>query len=344
MVHKYVPLLRWKQGEKQALLNLSAAARIDVVPLILLGSDNFKDKKQTKNVASIPAAEHFAHELAEVWGTSPIYLDATAIGDTPGQSHRLTDIAAAARAMSSMLIPATTLGASLDYQAAVVAASQADGRGVCLRIDLQEMTSLSTWLENWPVPVPQTDLIVDLGENVAVVAALGSTLFRAFSSLHQGTHWRSVTIAGTSMPENFTGYRAGLHLIPRSERVLWTKLTASVLPYKLDFADYATVSTGAPPTGIAWGHAINAKYTLASEFLICRGLRTTGLGAVDMEVQLVQHAQNIVSHPARGALSTCWADQAIDDIAASRRGPGDLAAWLGLGVNRHIELTRSLLK
>src|SRR5580704_12314309 len=116
MVHKYVPLLRWKQGEKQALLNLSAAARIDVVPLILLGSDNFKDKKQTKNVGSIPAAEHFAHELAEVWGTSPIYLDATAIGDTPGQSHRLKDIAAAARAMSSKLMPATTLGASLDYQ------------------------------------------------------------------------------------------------------------------------------------------------------------------------------------------------------------------------------------
>ena len=97
------------------------------------------------------------------------------------------------------------------------------------------------------------------------------------------------------------------------------------------------------PQGIAWGFPINVKYTLANGFLICRGVKTTGLGAQDMDAQLVGHAGTIVAFPTRAPLVHCGGDRHIDDIYSGATGPGNLETWVTIGVNRHAELVRHLL-
>jgi hypothetical protein len=144
------------------------------------------------------------------------------------------------------------------------------------------------------------------------------------------------------MPENFGGFLAGLHTIPRDEVHLWAALAKAGLPYRIDFGDYATPPIAEPPPAIAWGYPINVRYTLAQEFLICRGVKTTGFGGVDMEPQLIGHAKSIVAYSQRGRIH-CWADDLIDQIAATSQGQGNLETWVHIGINRHIELVRSLL-
>lgn len=337
---RYVPHLRWKRGERNALADLTPDGKADVVPFFLLGADQFKPKKATKSKPAVPASVVIAQDVATAWGAGPFYFDASRIADVAGKPHRIESIAAECRNLGLQMMPAAGFGISASYSAAVQNIVTTDGRGVALRVDLQEMTSLSSSAASWPFPAQETDLIVDFGDQAATVAALGTALTTAFASLHNGSLWRSVTTVGTSMPENFTGLSQGAHTILRHEKAIWNQLAGSGLPYALDYGDYATVTTAAPPPGIAWGYPISVRYTLTDQFLICRGVRTKGIGSVDMDVQLSGHAKAIRSHPNRGALPNCWADQEIDAIATGR-GPQGLEHWVRIGVNRHIEKARS---
>lgn len=341
MVYRYVPILRWKQGEREAVRQLSGLGRTDVTPLFILAPDQFVGKKATSKAPALPSPALFAQQAQTAWGTQPFMLDAMALATT-ATGHPLIAIGAAARALGLALIPSTSLFAPAMYQAAVGALVAADGRGVALRIDLQELANSAAWIAAWPYAPADTDLVIDLGATVGVAHSLGAALDPTFHGLVSGPNWRSVTIAGSSMPANFTGVAAGLSTIPRTEAALWNRLAAVSLPYRLDFGDYATVSTVPAPSGIAWGFPINVKYTLANDFLICRGVRTKGLGAVNMDTQLTGHAVSVAGYGARHSLPHSWADTRIDQIAAGA-APGGLPGWVSLSVNRHIERTRASL-
>ena len=341
--YRYVPVLRWKRGEKVGVRNVAPTSRQGIVPLFLLAPTRYVGKAATKSHPAIAPANFFAQEMATIWGTLPFFLDASEIPHSGGGHHPFAAIAARARTQGLSLIPATWLGAPAPYQQAVNAAVSVDHRGVGLRVDLQELTSAATWIAAWPHQPNQTHLLVDFGSDVITVAALGNSVTHAFASLHQAANWRSVTIIGTSMPDTFQGWQQGLHTIPRTEWLLWQTICATSLPYRLDYGDYATVPTTPAPVGIQWGYPISVRYTLEDKFLICRGVRTTGIGGVDMDQQLVTHATSIVQYPQRAPLAHCWADTRIDNIAAGNEPPRGLEAWVQIGVNRHIELTRNRL-
>lgn len=339
-MYRYVPILRWKQGERRGLAQLQSSTKTDVIPLFQLQPEQFNTPKGANNVGVSPA-QHFAAQVLAEWGTSPFYLDASALPQSAGTAHHpLIDIAAAARIAGIHLIPATSLGVKASYQTAVIATDATDKRGAALRVDLSEFSSASSWVIGLSIPLSRLDLIADLKTSIGVASALGAAIITTFSTLHGGKSWRTVTIAGTSIPDDFSGYAAGLHTIKRIEWSLWSKLVAAGLPYRLDYGDYATVSLAAPPSGIAWGYPINVKYTLKNEFLICRGVKTTGKGGVDMAPQLTSHAKNIVSYPGRGRITGCWADDQIDDVASGKQSCGSLETWVRYGVNRHIERVR----
>lgn len=344
MAIRYVPILRWKRGERIGVQHLSPAGRKDVLPLFVLGKDRYVGREATRKRTAVTPANVLVSEISAIWGTTPFYLDAMDIPANAAGRHPLIDIGARARAKGLNLIPLTRLNAPQPYRAAVQSLVQIDQRGVALEVDLNEFASTAKWIAAWPSQPAETDLLVDFADNVANVSALGAAIDQVFLNLHASRDWRTVTMSGSSMPENFTGYVAGQHLIARTELALWQRLSAlPKLPYQLDFGDYTTVAVIPPPIGIRWGFPINVRYTLPQEFLICRGVQTTGPGAVDMDAQLIGHAQAIRNYPNRNPLANCWGDTRIDLIAVQTVGPQGLEHWVQIGVNRHIELTRSIL-
>jgi hypothetical protein len=194
MVYRYVPILRFKAGERTALQNLTPAARVDVVPLMLLAPEQFVGKKATAKSPAVPSPALFVAQMGLAWNGAPYFLDATAL-PTTGGGHPLGAIAARARAAGQAMIPATTLTASPAYQAAVGSAVGVDGRGVALRIDLSDLASCAIWVPGWTYPLSETDLIVDLGATIGVAHAMGGALDPAFSGLTDASAWRSVTVA-----------------------------------------------------------------------------------------------------------------------------------------------------
>ena len=235
----------------------------------------------------MPASVVFTDEITKHWGARPFYLNASAIEPSADGIHPLIDVAKQCRQQGARLTPAIAFGAGESYEAAVFEVARIDNCGVALIVTLDEFNSLVHWMPNWPVAPQQTDLIVDLADNVATVAALGSVLQIAFRNLHRGTEWRTVTIAGTSMPENFVDYDTnGVHVIERKEWTIWQQLIASSLPYRLDYGDYATVPIRDEHAQIRSGFPISVRYTLPTQFLIPRGVRTRGEGSKDQSIQL----------------------------------------------------------
>lgn len=333
----YTPILRWKKGERNAVERLSHNGKYGTLPYFIVREEQYKAAKKTAKKPAKTAEYRFVDEMSASWGAGTCFIDMSEI-----PAGALTAVLALGYGGGVNLIPGMSFASPPPYQRAAVAGAGAHGCGLGLRIDLQEMATADIWAGGIGLPLNQIDLIIDLGNNVANVQALGAVVVAAFQALHAAQDWRSVTIAGTSMPDDFQGYAAGLHLIHRHEWDLWRNISGAV-GYRLNYGDYATVPIIEPPEGIAWGFPINAKYTLDADFLICRGVRTKGPGSMDMAAQLLSHARSVTTYHARNAVANCWADGEIDDIAAGLSGPGGLPQWVTISVNRHIELVRHLL-
>ncbi|RUX03790.1 MAG: hypothetical protein EOS71_27180 [Mesorhizobium sp.] len=354
MQTKYVPILRWKQGERVALSNLSNAGRIDVTPHLVLLQGQYGDTKvpkqpkaPPKNPPKIPPATAsgvFAKQVAEAWGPTKLYLDAA---DLPGTAtaHHLDNILASANAAGLHIVPSIkTTNAPPSYQAAVARAVHAHKQGAALRISLSDLTTMPTWIGSWFCPIQETDLIIDLANGVANVLALGAPASQAFANLHQATSWRSVTVAGGNIPAMLSGYTIGQTPLPRAELNLWTALTSAGVGYDLDFGDYATIGPDASTEEIPGPVPINAKYTLHSMFAVFHGVKTKGPGSMDRGLQYRNYAGQIAAMPNRGALAHCWGDAMIDLVnSGPPASPGSPTSWVSFSINRHIELTRSQL-
>ena len=342
---RYIPILRWKRGERTALQALSPQGRANIVPVLVIAPEQYSETAETRTKAAMTAAESLVQEVLTAWGTQPFFLDASSLGTTAASGNpAIRAIANRARAAGCHLIPATPLGASTGYLNEVARIAARDGHGIGLRVDLQEFTTANGWAPTWPRPLNETDLIADFADGIGHVAALGTILARAFNGLHRATDWRSVTIAGTSMPPTFTGYPQGAQTITRVEWGLWHSLAPSISAYDLDFGDYATINPNAPPPppgGV--GFPINAKYTLEREFLICRGVRPSGPAGRPQAAQFVGHAQTIRGYSGQQPFAHCWADSTIDRIAAQTENPGNPEKWVKIAINRHIEITRDRL-
>jgi hypothetical protein len=256
---RYTPILRWKQGERIALVKLSPAAREDVTPNIVIMQGQFDPSSKPKNPSKVvrrktskksppPPTEYLAKQIADAWGKTTFFLDASDLNGTLSK-HPLDDISAKANAAGLSLAPSMKLSAPSVYAAAVARVAKQDGRGVALRITLDQIGN-ATWMGKWPIPFAETDLIIDLANSVATVLALGRSIFAPFQSLHRANAWRSVTLAGGNIPANLSGYTVGRTSLPRAELQLWSSLKAANLDYQLHFGDYTTIGPDATTEGI----------------------------------------------------------------------------------------------
>nr|WP_077397977.1 hypothetical protein [Leptospirillum ferriphilum] len=73
MRYRYVPFLRWKRGERHGVKNLSPQTKQGITPLFILDSENYKERKETKNNPAITPSAHIAKELFSIMGKTSFY-------------------------------------------------------------------------------------------------------------------------------------------------------------------------------------------------------------------------------------------------------------------------------
>lgn len=352
----YVPILKGKQGELDAIRESPAPVGEAFTPLIEVppippkyveGED---DPIPAKSIASHVA--DVAAKLADSLGTAwPFFIDGFYIEEDDKLEDGSEPVAAlfsALRHAKLKFIPAIGLDRVADYAESVKAAIEVDGRGCCLRLlesDLESLAELKPQVESLlaflGVGATEADLLVDFGPKVPSRAALPYQV-NALPLLEQ---WRSFTVASSCFPENMEGVaQNSIFEFERLEWVTWAFLRAKrqTLVRMPAFGDYAInhpeLSEIDPRI---MRMSPNIRYTAPSTFVVAKGEAyprkkdaRKKIGA-EASVQYPRLAKMVMNHPSWQGEKFSWGDAFIE--ACSRKAcVGSPTNWRAVGTSHHI--------
>lgn len=340
----YIPCLRWKQGEYQALLRLSPSVRSMIVPLIDVAEIGF-DFEQWKESKSID--EHlipFAKKVSEKWGIGDCFVDLHLIDASQRMAngkHPVSFVFDGLRFKGVRAIPVMGINQDSNWQDAIQNAVDHAACGFCFRISLEEAlkpnlgTLLDNLLQKYGRKVEQCDLIIDeKGPNFEPLDGFVGLLETTIKSLPHLNHWRTLGLIGTSFPSSLGPLGSGTSIVPRYEWQAYKKLRVQLnsLGIRLPiFGDYAInrpeVST--VDQRFMRGRA-NIRYTIDNNWLIARGQKLRDLS------ESKGLCGTIVSSAFYRGQDFSLGDKYILECAKGIATTGNPTTWRYVGTNHHL--------
>jgi Beta protein len=323
MAYRYVPMMKTKAGETDALQNSSPTLRAKAMPLLHVCET---------------VSPKFAKQLGAAWNGPLTGLDGSFNYQRSGSTATFSSLLSALRNEGVLCMPSLGLADPQPYQQ--VARSLVDENGLIIKSSLANLSAVAGFISTNALAPDDVDLVIDLKH----VAAIDIPTFAGYviSVLNQNApqlaSLRTVTLAAAAAPKDHSSLAYGANVLPRTDWQLWSIVSNNV-SFRLDYGDYLT---GHPdltePPGVAMANAtVSARYTLDNDWLVIKGRSTSGPYGQPMGVQYMAHAGVIVSHAGFGGVGA-WADNQISQAASGAPKMGSRQKWAGFAANRHVEL------
>lgn len=348
---QYVPCLRWKQGEYQAVSRLSAQTRRNITPLIevpAIGYD-FESRTQAKTLDNHLAP--FAKRVQEKWGRQCCFVDLHLINSTERMAeglHPVRFIFDTLRQRHCSVVPVTGIDRDEAYQQQVKAMLSTSESRVCIRLSLEQaarksigrhLNSLLLLLE---VKAENCDLILDLGAPANFIPLDGfcRLVHAVVKDLPLLSQWRTFTFLGTSFPESMGKVNTGEEVVPRYEWQLYKLLITACHGEGLrmpTFGDYAVSHPSVTQLDMRRIRpAAKIRYTTEDGWYVVKGrnVREDRFGKFEQYRGL---SRKIISSEYYCGPSFSWGDDYILKCAQGAGGPGNLTMWVEVDVNHHLE-------
>jgi Beta protein len=340
----YVPALRWRQGEYQALERLSAAAKERVVPYITIPEVEF-DFEMGQPKRTVQAHVHpFAARFNAKWGKRPAWVGVhPSLSGMPMDDGRdiFTNVFDALRAAQANVIPSVPLDASPLMVGSVAAILATDGRGAAVAVRIEDLmkhdarTRIDTLAATLGLPTGEIDLVIDLGApNFEPYDAFAGALIAAVRRLGDLDAFRNFVVIGTAIPQSFKDVAKGADQLPRHDWLFY-QVFVGRMPTGIrrpNFGDYAIVH---PEFSAVDMRKIKSAgklvYTTPATWEVRKG------GAFrDNPGQMHDHCASIVvSGWFRGAAFSSG-DEYIAKCAARIEGHSNHSRWKFVAINHHI--------
>jgi hypothetical protein len=338
---RYVPILKGRQGELNALREAQPSTCKAMTPLVEIVPPA---EESSDLAAAEKSCESAIAKLVASYQGYPVMVDAGLFDlsvPLPSGKSALGVLTDAAR---SSLLPAQPVVRLGDPRLALSDARDAhaqDGRGLTIRVlgdDLDEdpddveeqLGKLATELGVSPQSV---DLLLDLGAVEGDVAVRGGarmvvSLLRDLPSVDD---WRSVTVASGAFPTDLSQFNAWvMGERPRFDAQVFDRVMRRPTRH-IDYGDYAIahplLSTGGP-----FAPPPQLRYTTAERWLVLKGSRNDPRGNSQFQVICTI----VAGHPEFVGASLGRADQRI--AAGSTEGPGNGSTWRAIGTTHHLDL------
>lgn len=344
----YVPVLRWRQGEYQALMRLSKPIKNKIVPLITVPEVEFDfelwQPKKTVHEHVFPFPGRFRNK----WGSRAAWItldEKIAVDRMDDGRHVFDYIFDTLRPHPTLAIPTIPLSADADTLAATRRAIAHDqhGVGIVLRLEdlmtgnpkgkvVKTMSGVSAEFEN-------IDLFVDLrAPNFEPYPAFANALVMAMHKMGDLTQFRNLVLVSTAIPESFADVAKGTDQIPRHDWLFYqTLLTA--LPSGMRRPTYGDYTIVHPKFVARDMRMIKAAgkviYTTPESWATRKGGAFYSNGT-----QMHTHCEQIVSDTAfqfQGAAFS-YGDDYIAKCAVKQEKPSNLTRWKNVGINHHITM------
>jgi hypothetical protein len=343
----YVPCLRWKQGEYQALLHLSPGTKDSLTPLIEvpeIGFD-FETRRESKSVDEHLSA--FAKRLKAKWGGRHCFVDMHVIELSKRMETGQLPFAFVFDELGSqgaLATPVIDLKQDSECRNAIRAIAALGRRGVCVRIGIEEAAKsnivalLETLIQQCDAGVDQCDFILDVGapnfEPIEGFAGLLETLIGRLPHLNK---WRSFALIGTSFPGSMAEVRLGPSTHPRNEWRLYKLLVSRLKASGVRIPTFGDYGISYPEVlSIDWRHVkpyASVRYTIDDRWLIVKGpnVRDHGFG------QYRELCRAVVKSGYYSGQTFSSGDEYIHECALGSASTGTLTTWRWVGTNHHLE-------
>lgn len=363
--HKhYVPILKGKQGELDALRNITDNGLIqrftpfiEIPPIAgtYLGP-------QSAPVPSKTIDEHVAgvsDELVKAVKHLPaVFVDGFYIeteDDLKDGASPIDAIFAKLREGGVAFVPVIGMDRVEDYADSVSSAIKADGRGCCLRLveaDIDGIAELGKQIlalfDEISAAPENVDLVVDYGPKVFQKA----TLPMLIDALPLIEKWRTVTLASSSFPADMGDVKKNtIKEIEREEWAAWLSLRSKSnvkrMPTYSDYGINHPILAEFNPFTMSM--SLNIRYTDESNYVIVKGqaqprkkwANTPEKEAIRAQlapaVQYPKLAAAIMKHKAWKGKGFSWGDAFIDKCSR-KECVGNPTDWRAVGMNHHIVL------
>lgn len=338
----YMPVLRTKSGERQALLNIEPKDKARLLPLF--------DVQASETGAPIDDQLELAVEFVlEAWSIKQEFLlDISQLGSdlrTTNGKHPIEYLAMAFGQASLRPTMCFAFDRNDDaYEAAFIAAvrRQGDLAKAAFRLQqhdllfweeaLDRMDSLRTALRIAP---DRLTVIADMQSLRGSQLVDASVLEERFKDLRARGLGR-IVVLGSNMPESQNLPKDGEMEVRRLEVDIWESLLHTVPA--LMFGDYGIVhptSVYLPNSGMAIP-APKAKYTLPTRWQVIKGHKPVK----GESSQYYKIARRLSSAPWFRPNDFGWGAESIREIAIGRRGKrGNNTDWVAYTTEIHLSMT-----
>jgi hypothetical protein len=348
--HKhYVPFLKGKQGEFNALSEIDRDDREHLTPLIEIGPIEI-DPKTGANVKSLDETlEGFAPKIVKAWGSLDFcYVDLPEF--EPGARledgrHPVARFFEDAKAADLAALPVAGLDRDGPHLDAIADAMASGGNGVAVRLrrnELQAPASLDGDLKRLSdilrVDFREIDLLLDFGPILkSEIATIKAEAKGALRGLPDIDAWRSLTICSGAFPQTVSpDVKPGESgTLERRDWQVWrTLIEEAQLPRLPAFGDYGVASPawlqGFDPE--IMDPAAKIVYARDKDWLVVRGRSLKKQGYDQYRALALQ----IVKSGSFQGSKHCWGDDYIAKCANRQVGTGNLTTWVAVATNHHL--------
>lgn len=342
----YVPSIRWRQGEYQALQILSDAVKSRVVPLITIPEleYDFEERREKKTVQ-----EHvrpFPKRFKDKWGVRPAWIGVhPSIAERPMDDGGLiiTHIFSELRKARSTAVPFLPLDAPASIATAIGAIVMTDGRGAAFGLRMEDLMKPNTTelindlCAKFQISTADVDLIIDLrAPNFEPYAAFSGALQVAMRKAGDLHSFRNVVVLGTSFPETLRDIAKGKARIVRHDWNFYRTFIAALPPTarRPNFGDYTIVHPEFTPLDMRiFKSSGKIIYTTSNDWFVTKG------GAFrDNPTQMHTHCATIIDEGIFKGGHYSKGDEYIEECAKKNVKPSNLTTWKKITINHHITL------
>lgn len=316
---KYVPIIKWKKGEQEALKELTDNIKDEIIPLIEITPD-FNETKLDSTLKSWENQYFYYDVLPECYeDDDEIYFRILKKLD------------------SKYVIPVLELEDDLDI---ISSADHCSSNGFALRITCDDADNdiITDSIDeiSKTFDIGNIDLILDMKEITNEKYIVVKSILSDINNL-QG--FRNIILSSSSFPETLNGIeRFELSTVNRDDWFFWKKCTDKLNPkfkinlvysdYGIDIPKFVSFIPGMSPL-------FKIRYTYDDKFIILKG-QTIKKGGLDKD-SVSTLCNTLVSSEYFKGKDFSWGDNYIFEHSTNEAPSyGNLTTWIKVGANHHI--------
>jgi len=331
----YVPIVRWKAGERIALRELYDDDKAALTPLIEIPDENIQ-KALNKKISLTEFANQVHVQILECWGRRPAFLDLSNLTARVDSNQRIAftqHFHKQANALGLALVPVTGCA----FVASLRGGTTGLGSDMCLRLNREEVQSeelarhISAWISSHESDPSKVHLILDL----RTIDQKDRGYLGSYSNVPLLDEWKTVTIVGGSFPLDLQDLSVGEHLLPRIEWHHWKQMVNTRLLRVPTFGDYATLHPLLKPNIPGMNPSASIRYTSDDVWVVMRGEGLRNEGGAG-HAQYPANAQLLMDRPEFCGRDFSFGDTYIYERPFNRDKPGTPTTWVTAGVNHHM--------